>query len=972
MNDIVVEGPGGIKITFPAGTDQATMDKAMREAVGASTPSAGGSREPAASAGMGPRQPTPQVTPVQPATPPTMPGLSAMGGSPTAPLPTPRDVDGPRATTPAPDPLAPTGGTQRAQRDYSDMHYLQTGMKVTEKGIETRRVKSDQGKGLTDAQRKTLDSLGDWNPQAPPGSRQNPFVAVPRKDGSKTLQPNGPVGSWKLLDNGKLVQQETKYDEGLGFTQETMRATDNVFSLLGNEDSKQARIDRANQLARARLTGVEPGGWGGFAGSMVGTTPYVVATRNPYVGGAIAGAVNTRGDEPIEVLGDAAFGAATGRLADMGMNALADTVAPQIAPHVNRLLQGGVKLTPGQIKGGAAQRVEDAATSIPLMGDMISSMQREATESFNTAAINEAISPAGLNLNRMGPDELINRRGPTPDVTPPGTPARRAADTADVPIGQASIEARGMAVDGPGATKQIEGPKSPTQRAADAAKRAKAAPDKAGDDLIDAELAHREAAEAAAEAGDMSLAKAHEDAADLYQRAYDGESDEVAKKAMNDAIAATEKLGGAQGRDTGKAVGNAVSKILGAVGIRLPPNLKTAAPKTGGQPRNPGTKAPAQFGHDAVEWAHQQLSIKYNNLLQNVESHLRFLDKGAMDEIGKAALDLPGPERAIYDKFVTNYVEPRFKKNIIRGDEWKELDSALGQEIREYGRSLDPNQRKLAAVYRDLQVELREMFAKGVEAGRPAAKLPTKSPPLNQAVDEANLRIITDHGKMVDEWIAGGRKGPMPKSPELLKPRADVDAGFQRGKGGEAVPGDKKFADELRAVDKAYSNLLRIETAASKAPGGVFTAQNLKSAVRELDSTSRKRKTAHGQAPMQQMAEDALQVLSRRVPESGTATRGLINGATFMALAGAYPKLNPNPMLLALLGTMLAPYTRQGGKITRSLMTKRPEIMRKMRPIIENYRDVLGNPTAAGINGMLRELMGRNASEEEQPLTVEN
>lgn len=975
-----VKLPNGGYIDFPDNVDDATISNAVAQAMD--------QQRVAKPAPVGPKPPEVPANPsdgMNFGSNPTHP-IGVIPAKPGGIIPTPHDPSiraedwGPGAGRPTPATPAPsdlrgrTGTPQTGQRDYGSMYYLKEGMRVSDKGIEANTLSSDGYKNLTAAQRKTLDQLAEWNPEAPVGSRQNPFIAIPgaKAPDGRQSQPNGPVGSYKLLADGRLVQQETKYDDALGFTQETMRATDNVLSFLGNNDSKQAREDRANQIRRAQLTGVEPGALGGLSGGIIGTYPYVFATRNPYVGGAAGGALNTRGDTVQEVATDAAAGALLGKLFDAAGNFIGDTVAPAVSEQVNRLLKSGVKLTPGQIAGGAAKRVEDASTSIPLVGDLVSSSQKRAQESFNTAAINEALAPADINLNRMGPDELINRRAPASGTTPPpGTPARRSGD---VPIEPAMIENNGVAIPGgtPGA-KQITGPAKeidpnspPSERAAGYAARAKANPNEAGDDLISAELAHRDLAEEAAANGDMKLAKQHEDVADLYQQAYSAEDDAMAQEAMNKAIKGTEDILGSGGKASApgsdRAVNSVVANVLAKVGIRLPakvPKLVT----TPTQPTIPGTAAPAKFGSDAVEWAYNQLRIKYNNLLQNVESNLSHLDQAAMNRVREMADELPGPERAIYEKFLDNYVRPRFKQNVIRGDDWKELDSALSQEIRDYMRSLDPNQRKLAKVYRQMQSEIREMFAKGVEAGRPAAPLPKQPAPTNDAVHEANLKMVQDHGRLVDEWVRNGKKGMMPKAPELIPIPDYVDAGFKRGPGGMAKPADKKFADELRAIDAAYANILRIEAAASKAPGGVFTAQGLRTVVREMDTSPRKRATAHGKAPMQQIAEDGISVLSRQVPESGTATRGLINAAAVAALIGSAPKLNPNPMLMAGLAAMIAPYTKAGGGVVRKLMTERPEWMKKLRPYIDKISDAVAVPAAGPTNQMLRGYMEDNNTE---------
>jgi hypothetical protein len=67
---------------------------------------------------------------------------------------------------------------------------------------------------------------------------------------------------------------------------------------------------------------------------------------------------------------------------------------------VRRLHDAGVELTPGQVVGGAAQRVEDQLTSFPLG---IDAARRRGIESFNRAVADEVLAPLGLQAPRDVP-----------------------------------------------------------------------------------------------------------------------------------------------------------------------------------------------------------------------------------------------------------------------------------------------------------------------------------------------------------------------------------------------------------------------------------------------------------------------------------------------------------------------------------------------------------------------------------------
>ena len=120
---------------------------------------------------------------------------------------------------------------------------------------------------------------------------------------------------------------------------------------------------------------------------------------------------------------------------------------------------------------------------------------------------------------------------------------------------------------------------------------------------------------------------------------------------------------------------------------------------------------------------------------------------------------------------------------------------------------------------------------------------------------------------------------------------------------------------KVRQLNSVFSDFLRLEKAAagSRAPGGIFSPEQLVSATRTLDETRRKGGFARGQARMQQVAEAGREVLGTRVPDSGTPER---IGTTLALLGlggaglGAYePSLSPYivPGLLAA-----AAYTRPG------------------------------------------------------------
>lgn len=175
--------------------------------------------------------------------------------------------------------------------------------------------------------------------------------------------------------------------------------TGGINRFLGGESADQARARHAAYVQEQAQKGVVPGGAGELAGNILGTIPAAFATKNPFIAGAAGGALTTK--DPHDLGGtakDAAFGAAGGKVADMGLNALGGAIAPKLSASVRKLLGEGVHLTPGQIMGGAAKSVEDKLTSFPILGDMIQGSRGRGMESFNIAALNRVLKPLGDSL----------------------------------------------------------------------------------------------------------------------------------------------------------------------------------------------------------------------------------------------------------------------------------------------------------------------------------------------------------------------------------------------------------------------------------------------------------------------------------------------------------------------------------------------------------------------------------------------
>lgn len=148
-------------------------------------------------------------------------------------------------------------------------------------------------------------------------------------------------------------------------------------------------------------------------------------------------------------------------------------------------------------------------------------------------------------------------------------------------------------------------------------------------------------------------------------------------------------------------------------------------------------------------------------------------------------------------------------------------------------------------------------------------------------------------------------------------------------------------ARELSAINRGYSELVRIENAAGRtgSAGGVFTPAGLEGAVRATDSSVRKNAVARGNAQMQDLSAAGRDVLAQKVPDSGTAGRLLLDlGAT-----GGAAMLNPS--LLAGAGVASLPYLPIIRRALAVGMTQRPQAA---TALANRVREIVGPAAALG------------------------
>ena len=153
--------------------------------------------------------------------------------------------------------------------------------------------------------------------------------------------------------------------------------------------------------------------WYRLAGEITATLPLMrVPVPRSLLGAATQGAAIGAGlgaIRPIDAEGDEyhrrlmdnlRFGALAGGFGGMASNLVGRALAPRIDPKVQRLHEAGVELTPGQVMGGTARKIEDQLASYPLG---IDTARRRGIESFNRAVANEVLEPIGKRVPRNAP-----------------------------------------------------------------------------------------------------------------------------------------------------------------------------------------------------------------------------------------------------------------------------------------------------------------------------------------------------------------------------------------------------------------------------------------------------------------------------------------------------------------------------------------------------------------------------------------
>src|SRR5699024_6183658 len=139
-----------------------------------------------------------------------------------------------------------------------------------------------------------------------------------------------------------------------------------------------------------------------------------------------------------------------------------------------------------------------------------------------------------------------------------------------------------------------------------------------------------------------------------------------------------------------------------------------------------------------------------------------------------------------------------------------------------------------------------------------------------------------------------------------------------------------QHADRLRSVNEAFANFVRLENAAGRigAQDGVFTPQQLASAIRQTDRSARRGAYSRGDALMQDLSDAAQSRMSAQIPDSGTAGRLAMQGA---GLASYFV----NPLIPAGLGAASVPYLPGISKAATGAILRRPANAKTLADALE-------------------------------------
>lgn len=226
---------------------------------------------------------------------------------------------------------------------------------------------------LPDSVVKSINELNNWL-----ASKGAPLATVPA----------GGVDEMTRQREGEYqAQRSAAGSEGIDFA----RLGGNVLSPVNMGIARliPGGAAAARALTPAAVTAIAPRA-AGFAADVAGNV----------VGGAAMGATApvTEGDFAGEKALQMGIGAAAGGASPFVTRGASRIINAPDSAQARMLAEKGVIMTPGQLLGGAFKSLEDASTSVPIIGNIVQAAKNESMKSFNKAAVNDALKHIGLKV----------------------------------------------------------------------------------------------------------------------------------------------------------------------------------------------------------------------------------------------------------------------------------------------------------------------------------------------------------------------------------------------------------------------------------------------------------------------------------------------------------------------------------------------------------------------------------------------
>lgn len=307
---------------------------------------------------------------------------------------------------------------------------------------------------------------------------------------------------------------------------------------------------------------------------------------------------------------------------------------------------------------------------------------------------------------------------------------------------------------------------------------------------------------------------------------------------------------------------------------------------------------------------------------------------------------------------------------------------AAGRELVRYttDRVSDQYNRALA----DLIVAPDQAFTQGVQEVVSTARLTPQAQEelgsilANTLAARFNEPIDGIAFKAIDEELGAAARAARnnPSAGPSGRYLADAIGGIQDQMDDLLVRIDPERAQMKMSADEAFANLVRLQ-GASAAPeaanrGGVFTPAQLNAAVRRAEGGRRNARYSMGDALMQDLSDNAIQVLPNRVPDSGTPLRSLMSGNIIGGVVGgtaglAASPLYSEPVQNAINAVYRASQTNNGQAIAsalddlRRLAARNPalipiyeDVARTLLPGAPNQISTTPRPEAEELGAMLQ------------------